>query len=65
MAFTHALTDGVKVQARDNTYEFALDQAVHFVVIIACWVFLIDDRAIVWHSVVGKVEDPRWWVVLL
>lgn len=42
VAATHILIDGIKVKYEDNIQSFLADQLVHFIVILAIWVWIIN-----------------------
>jgi hypothetical protein len=63
---SHVLLDGIKIKFEDTTRVFLLDQLGHFIVILICWLLLVNanlsniDIFLFLLSV-----DPKFWFLIL
>ncbi len=63
---SHTLLDGLKSQAKDTVRSFLLDQLGHLLVIVGCWVLLVNvDISDVVTSLASGTSNVEFWILIL
>jgi hypothetical protein len=63
---SHVLLDGLKAQVEDNCKAFFLDQAGHFLIILACWILLARENAVILSDLLLSLSsNKKFWILLL
>jgi len=63
---SHTFLDGLKSQGKDTVRSFLLDQLGHLLVIVGCWVLLVDVNVNdVVTSLVSGTSNVQFWILIL
>jgi hypothetical protein len=63
---SHVLLDGLKSKRKDSVQFFLLDQLGHFIVILACWMLLVNANITdIFTSLISGISKIKLWILII
>lgn len=63
---SHVLLDGLKSKRRDTVQFFLLDQLGHLIVILACWILLVNGNITdILASLISGISNVKLWIFII